>query len=661
MSKALVDPIIHHFSHEHPLQLSNLQQQNQNQITASCSGCKLKASGWIYTCKPCNYTLHITCSQLPQKLTHPSDPNHQLTLLPFPIYPEGAFKCNACDQIGTGFCFHCTDCDLDIHSLCAIRPLSVNHEAHHHPLNITFSPPYSEKAFNCDICNGTGSNHWLYRCNICEFDAHLSCAIAKPKSVDRNQIQQQVGQPEIRGANQPWIPLQYQGSPYVQPYQQVQVPYMAPQFPPLGIGSSNGSREMNRAAACYVHTPGSSVHQFVQPPPPGRIGSVNNVVGHLVQEFMGGLGQQVGQGMIQGLLGGNSSSSSGIDVVQGLLGGGDSSSSSGIDIGSVILNSVIGLNQKTHSLKRDREMEMEGYEPLIQHFSHQHPLELTTFQQTHITNLCSGCKLKLSGWLYTCYQCNYFLHASCSQMPQLINHPADPNHALSLFPYPAYPEGYFHCDACGRTGDGFAYHCGPCNLDIHILCASMPLSLNHQAHHHTLNLALFPPYQNKGFSCDICKRFGSNHWLYRCEACEFDAHLGCATAKTRPLAQVQIQQLQVLQQQTPQFQDGYRAGVMNGTQQSYTPNYYMNNENPGVQQPVEPLSGPNGLGNELMYQEIQGLIDGSMQQIHQSLVQNIMEGGGAADTSSSISVLDIGSSSPVGQHLMHSLSFGQRH
>ncbi|XP_077219624.1 protein VACUOLELESS GAMETOPHYTES-like [Tasmannia lanceolata] len=294
-----------------------------------------------------------------------------------------------------------------------------------------------------------------------------------------------------------------------------------------------------------------------------------------------------------------------------------------------------------------------SYEPQIQHFSHQHPLELTTLPHTQITSpLCFGCNLKLSGWLYTCKPCNYYLHISCSQLPHLIQHPADPNHALSLLPYPAYPEGYFNCDACGRRGDGFSYHCGRCNFDVHILCASMPLSINHQAHCHTLNLAFFPPYQNKGFSCDICKRLGSNHWLYRCETCEFDAHLGCATAKTMPLADVQIQQLQVIQQQrmlplaTPQFQAG--VGFMNGSQQRYSPNYYMNNPSPGAQEPIRPLTERPGLGNRLMDQATEGFVDGGgTEKIGQSLVQSVIEGGGGGgggDSSSSTLFLDMGSS-----------------
>ena len=137
-------------------------------------------------------------------------------------------------------------------------------------------------------------------------------------------------------------------------------------------------------------------------------------------------------------------------------------------------------------------------EPEIHHFSHQHPLQP-------------------------------------SRLPQQITHPFDQNHTLSLLPKPLYPEGLFNCDACGKEGNSFSYHCGLCNIDLHTTCASMPLMLSHQSHYHQLNLTFSSPDDNKSFSCDICmEQLGVKQWRYRCSLCDFDAHLGCATANPRP-------------------------------------------------------------------------------------------------------------------------------
>ncbi|KAF9624712.1 hypothetical protein IFM89_013250 [Coptis chinensis] len=189
----------------------------------------------------------------------------------------------------------------------------------------------------------------------------------------------------------------------------------------------------------------------------------------------------------------------------------------------------------------------------IQHFSHDHPLELSKIQELpqNYPSTCSGCNLRSSDWIYTCKACKYVLHIPCSQVPQVIQHPADPKHALNLVSRPAFPQDSLAlhsltsfpqrlqglavplCDACGEQVTGFRYNCTACDLDFHILCVSMPLSLKHQAHPHTLNLAFNSPYQTKGFSCDICQKLGSNRWLYRCNACEFDVHLNCATSNPR--------------------------------------------------------------------------------------------------------------------------------
>ncbi|KAL5815389.1 hypothetical protein ACOSQ4_026030 [Xanthoceras sorbifolium] len=203
-----------------------------------------------------------------------------------------------------------------------------------------------------------------------------------------------------------------------------------------------------------------------------------------------------------------------------------------------------------------------GHEPSIQHLSHPHPLHLTNPQT--LTTPCSGCELPSSGWMYTCKPCNFTLHVSCTQMPQLINHPSHPSHSLTLLPTPPYPGGVFNCDGCGSHGHGFSYHCNHCDFDVHILCASKPLFLMHHLHAHKLELTFESPYQTKGFSCDICRKLGSNHWLYRCSLCEFDAHVDCASVVVKaPQAQTQTQ-IQI--QHHNSFPGGYQ--LQNG---NFTP------------------------------------------------------------------------------------------
>ncbi|KAJ4961720.1 hypothetical protein NE237_021630 [Protea cynaroides] len=167
---------IQHFSHPHPLELSNIQQHQPTSNLPPCAACKHPPSGPIYTCRTCNFILHLSCSERPQFITHTCDPNHTLTLLPFPAYPDGAFTCDACGLQDNCFSYHCRICSLDLHIHCASMPNSLNHQAHQHTLRLSNRPPPPELTYNCDICNGVVVNQWTYDCLPCDFGFHLTCA-----------------------------------------------------------------------------------------------------------------------------------------------------------------------------------------------------------------------------------------------------------------------------------------------------------------------------------------------------------------------------------------------------------------------------------------------------------------------------------------------------
>ncbi|KAL0425550.1 UNVERIFIED_CONTAM: hypothetical protein Sradi_1089800 [Sesamum radiatum] len=67
-----------HFSHRHPLELSQLHQEDK----AVCSGCELDILGSAYVCtKPnCTFLLHDFCFDLPRQIRHLSHPKHPLGL-----------------------------------------------------------------------------------------------------------------------------------------------------------------------------------------------------------------------------------------------------------------------------------------------------------------------------------------------------------------------------------------------------------------------------------------------------------------------------------------------------------------------------------------------------------------------------------------------------
>ncbi|KAM7479602.1 hypothetical protein LguiA_027815 [Lonicera macranthoides] len=307
------------------------------------------------------------------------------------------------------------------------------------------------------------------------------------------------------------------------------------------------------------------------------------------------------------------------------------------------------------------------HEPHIHHFSHPHLLELTNSPSPQPLNPppCSACKLPQSGYMYTCTPCNFTLHLSCTQFPHLITHPSHPLHPLSLLPTPTYPGGIFNCDACNRRGNGFSYHCPTCDFDLHVLCASKPLSISHHYHpDHPLDLTFRPPYETKGFSCDICSKIGSKQWLYRCVSCEFDVHMDCATATPTPRAQpqrshpfpgllaaprplLQPQQhhsfpVAQIQQQPLQHYHSFPLPQAQAPPQPQQVSLQHHHSYPGVGASPRPVSqqnyyvqgastgavqsggrtGAGVSGNGLMNAMFQGLVEGAAQQVGQTLMQN---------------------------------------
>ncbi|KAJ0259225.1 Cysteine/Histidine-rich C1 domain family protein [Hirschfeldia incana] len=316
MGRPKPEDSIRHFSHPHPLFNSSLNPQaNSSSSSSTCVVCKFKLLNLpSYTCKPCNFHIHLKCSELPQNIRHPFDKNHLLSLISCPKYQEGHFRCDACGKNGDGFAYHCGDCGIDLHTVCANMPSRVTHQSHpHHQLSLTFSVPSrsgsgsgsrsaAAASFRCSVCQGLGSNSWLYSCKECGgFDAHLLCArrkLASPTNVV--QVGPSPMQPQFI-ATTPFanVPSQVFNNPYP-----LVMPTMNPIIRPLINEMINN---------LVSNTPQS----------PSQVSQLLDLLGPF------GLGGGSGSSSSSGYLGFDPSVFSSADQTFGLGGGSGSSSSSG--------------------------------------------------------------------------------------------------------------------------------------------------------------------------------------------------------------------------------------------------------------------------------------------------------------------------------------------
>ncbi|XP_031396619.1 uncharacterized protein LOC116207691 [Punica granatum] len=163
---------------------------------------------------------------------------------------------------------------------------------------------------------------------------------------------------------------------------------------------------------------------------------------------------------------------------------------------------------------------------MIDHFSHPHQLKSFSIEEdsNHIT--CKACELNLSGEIYGCLNCIFFLHKSCTELHQDLVHALHPNHFLILREKFGQSDGKFRCSCCSETSTGFVYNCEMCDFNLDIECALETLSileagameeLQHFAHDHLLSLCYRKDYN--GPNCNACKQ--PVHGLcYCCLSCE---------------------------------------------------------------------------------------------------------------------------------------------
>ncbi|KAK4734941.1 hypothetical protein R3W88_009202 [Solanum pinnatisectum] len=337
-------PRLKHFSHPHELELC-IQLQNN---PTPCSGCKLPSSPQMYTCKPCNFTLHLSCTQFPKLINHPAHPDHPLALLPRSKYPRGLFNCDACNHRGDGFSYHCRDCEYDLHVICASKPLKITHQLHQCQLVLTFKNPYADaKGFSCDVCQKIGVKQWLYRCGTCDFDVHLDCSNSAPKSAVQGStiLQHHHSFPGATSSHN-----QFQQPPMVEkkrPNQLVQSASSGamgnhlPQTPILSgqampnqyTQASLGTAQARPNPLLYSTSTGSiPQHQSLQPPliqglvrPDQYIqspGTNNDMMNAAFQGLVEVAAQQVGQTIMQGFVGGgnNSDGNEGSSILRSIFG-----------------------------------------------------------------------------------------------------------------------------------------------------------------------------------------------------------------------------------------------------------------------------------------------------------------------------------------------------
>uniref|UniRef100_A0A7N2MUR1 DC1 domain-containing protein n=2 Tax=Quercus lobata TaxID=97700 RepID=A0A7N2MUR1_QUELO len=226
---------IKHFSHEHNLKLTDEIPNN-----TKCNGCVQSILSPFYSCAPCSFFLHKSCSKLPKIKRHPIH-THPLTL----NYQQDSFFCVTCAQCCNGLkyncqiceynynvqcillsdtlthachmhrlylsstsirqkcsscssemykVFRCATCDFVLDFKCATLPLTTWYNQHEHPFTLYYTPEDDFGEYYCDICEEERDpKQWFYYCAECSFPAHHDCILGKIQMSSNTYNDHQLG------------------------------------------------------------------------------------------------------------------------------------------------------------------------------------------------------------------------------------------------------------------------------------------------------------------------------------------------------------------------------------------------------------------------------------------------------------------------------------
>ncbi|KAF7146864.1 hypothetical protein RHSIM_Rhsim03G0012600 [Rhododendron simsii] len=464
--------VLQHLGHDHPLMLIKPEETNVL-WDLSCYGCEQpisisSSSSSYYGCKGCVFFLHKTCAELPHQMTHPSHPQHPLTLLHSPSI--STTDCDVCNEVCNRLFYHCDDCDYDIDMKCALLVLSIqksiDHKSHPHQLILL----ERESMFLCDGC-GIKHEGTSLLCTTCGFWINQKCA-SSPINL------------KLDNHHDHTLSLFYS------------VPWQYYQPRPFCKICSERIYKRFWVYCCsecryLVHLRCAVSHKE-----------------HSTSNETENESHDLGLNPIE-LSSSNSGTTSDADLhkVISLLVPCDSA-----DIITQFIKNMAaiqGKHKEAAEIKHRHPLTL--YEEPIDHAS-------SHFNVAWNVQKCCGCKQSISAPFYCCVECEFYLHVLCAELPEELRHPAHLQHTLSL-----NKTRVAKCTCCSLLGNIFLYECKECYFYLDCKCASLPRVIKHESHDKH-PLALRPtPFSGTCISCSASLRMS-----FECWGCKFNLCVRCA-------------------------------------------------------------------------------------------------------------------------------------
>ncbi|KAI7740198.1 hypothetical protein M8C21_031112, partial [Ambrosia artemisiifolia] len=516
MNTVAMEQQLKHFSHEHLLNLVQLQPDRDNVNSdeedehedenedkddivveevrfGECNMCKEEIYSFqlcYYSCKDCDYNLHRFCAELPEtQQNHPLHPGHNLTLTEENPSDNETWKCSICriEQSMSFYKYICPTCEDVIDIVCAtMYAQKMDHPSHPHQLQRCLGRMTSH-------CNACGNEHsgTFYHCTSCSlFKIHLDCALLPAKLLIQQSTNESFSHSHLLNLVYSF-PLIEQKAKFFPSCRVCNISFLA--------DTTNTWHYRCDKCRYYAHVDCASSRK---------------------EAFMSSILMPAGMGKTYK----NYRDEDHPNLI-----------CCPFPDESVNLLKHLFINKGEIFMKEKIAGEM---------FSHPHPLILVDTLHNgpvslhdpmkKVELLCDGCVRPVTSVpFYKCCQqdCGFVLHEWCTRLPSEIqHHPCHPEHKLVLLPkFPEDMLGVFWCKMCGLTCNGFAYGCKECeDYYVDINCGLIPDVITHEAHPNHL-LTIFKANSSETRQCKACQFYISREaGFYHCPTCDFNLDIGCA-------------------------------------------------------------------------------------------------------------------------------------
>ncbi|PWA47155.1 hypothetical protein CTI12_AA503560 [Artemisia annua] len=155
--------------------------QNVPDTNSSAPSTSSNPTNDVRSCVECrDYHIDVTCSFIPQNITHEAHSGH---LLPTSfIEREPITKCLMCQRYFSSSekcSFACDTCKAHLHAKCALLlPREIRHKYDKHPMRLSYLPVENHKSdYFCEICEDElNPEICFYHCYECAWSIHTFCA-----------------------------------------------------------------------------------------------------------------------------------------------------------------------------------------------------------------------------------------------------------------------------------------------------------------------------------------------------------------------------------------------------------------------------------------------------------------------------------------------------